>query len=363
MLAKKRIKSNVNTNVIWFEKYRPKSINNIVDQDKIKNFLTGAIEEQNIPHLLLHGPPGVGKTSAISILVKKLFKYNRSDLPHLNDFEFNEENKRLYQNRVLELNVSNERGLKLLRGVIKNFAELAIYQNNSDSKIAPFKIIILDEVDAMSHETQDALRCVMENYSRSTRFILICNEVTKIYPPLLSRCTRFPFLAIDLDHSKMIINKILIAEGYKDVNIHDDIFKYIYNYTNGDLRKTITIVQHICTVYDINNITIDNIRELIGEIPINIIDDIMKLLMLSMTSTVQMNIYKLCEYIVNEGFDCLFVINHIFEYILSNTNITDDKKTQIFTKLAITDYRLNNFSSEFIQLLDLMTNINAILNL
>lgn len=357
----KTANKNIKNNVVWFEKYRPKSINNIIDQDKIKHFLTGALEEQNIPHLLLYGPPGVGKTSAISILVKKLFKYDRADFPNLNDFEFNEENKRLYQNRVLDLNVSNEGGLKLLRGDIKNFAELAIYQNHFDSKIAPFKIIILDEVDAMSHETQDALRCVMENYSKSTRFILICNEVTKIYPPLLSRCTKFPFLPIDINHSKQIINKILHAEGYVNVQINDAIFQYIYNYAVGDLRKTITIIQHLCTVYDINNITIDTVRSLVGEIPLNIIDDIKHLLMAPMKLENQMKLYDICENIINEGYDCLFVINHVFDYTLSETMIIDDKKTEIFFKLATIDHRLNNFSSEFIQLVDLMVNINSII--
>jgi replication factor C subunit 2/4 len=350
-----------NNNVIWFEKYRPKTINTIIDQEKIKEFLTGAVIEQNIPHLLLHGPPGTGKTSAISILVRKLFRYKREDFPNLNDREFAEENNKLYKNRTLELNVSNERGLKLLRGCIKNFAELAINRGDLDKNIAPFKIIILDEVDVMSHDAQDGLRRVMEDYSKNTRFILICNEVAKIYPPLLSRCTRFAFSPIDIEHSKMIINKILLAEGYKDVHIADEHFQYIYNYTLGDLRKTITIIQQLCNVADIYNLTIDMIREIVGEIPQILINEIVMLLSRPLEASVQEEIYNKCENIISEGYDCLFLIGHLFQYYL-NSEISDKKKAAIFAKLALIDNRLNNFSSEFIQILDLMISINLIIN-
>lgn len=347
-------------NTIWFEKYRPKTIDNIIDQDKIKQFLNGVIDEHNIPHLLLYGPPGTGKTSSISILVRKLFKYNRKDFPNLNDREFNEENKRLYQNRVLELNVSNERGLKLLRGVIKNFAEIAINQGKFND-IAPFKIIILDEVDVMSHDAQDGLRRVMEDYSKNTRFILICNEVSKIYPPLLSRCTQFQFLPISLNNTIKIINNILLSEGYIDLNIDNDIYTYIHNYTGGDLRKTITIIQQLCTVSDIYNINIDIIREMIGEIPKYLIDNVIKLLFRKITILNQHNLYKLCDNIINDGYDCLYLMNHLFNYFL-DSDIDDYKKLKIFSVIAIVNNRLYNFSSEFIQITYLLIEINKIIN-
>lgn len=344
---------------IWAEKYRPTNFNNIVKQDEIKLFLNGAIRERNIPHLLLYGPPGTGKTTTANSLAKRLFKLQRSNNTHLTKFQFNEENNKLFYDRVLELNASDERGIKVVREKIKTFANLSIAPTNNYN-IPPFKIIILDEADAMSADAQFALRRIMEKYSHNTRFILICNYVTKIIPPLASRCSKFRFLPIDLENTKIIIRSILEKEGIY-VLIPDDIYLYIYKYTNGDLRKTITLIQSL-SFNGLENLTIQMVQRAIGELPIELINETLELLKQGLNSKTQINIFILCKQIINGGFNGLFLVNHLYYHYLYNTNITDNIKSNIIYKLSETDNKLNNGSLELIQLSDMMIYINATLN-
>jgi replication factor C subunit 2/4 len=187
------------------------------------------------------------------------------------------QNKKLYNDYVLSLNASDERGIKIVRDKIKIFANLSIVRRKQDTNIPPFKIIILDEADAMSNDSQFALRRIMEKYYHNTRFILICNYVTKIIPPLASRCSKFRFLPIDYESSKSMINNMLKLEGY-NVNISEEIFKYVYRYTVGDLRKTITLFQRLSYIVKFENLTIDIIRESIGEISDDLLTEIITLI-------------------------------------------------------------------------------------
>ena len=251
--------------------------------------------------------------------------------------------------------------LKLLRGTIKNFAELAVNNSVNNANISPFKIIILDEVDVMSHDAQFALRRIMEDYSKNTRFILICNEVTKIFPPLRSRCTRFRFLPIDIENSKKVVHKILEAEGYNDVEIEDTVFSYIYEYTAGDLRKTITMIQRLSYVADLYNLTIDDVRDVIGELPDILVNKIINLMKMQLNRDTQLCIYKISEEIINDGYDCLFLVNHLFHYFLNST-IDDYQKGLIISKLSAIDNRLCTASCEHIQIVDMLMYINGVCN-
>lgn len=152
-----------NINSIWVEKYRPNNIDNIIKQDEIKQFLYGAIADRNIPHLLLHGPPGTGKTTIATVLVKHFYTYKRIEFPEWTKFKFIEENKKLYNDYVLSLNASDERGIKIVRDKIKTFANLSIIQREQDKNIPPFKVIILDEADAMSNDSQFAYAELWKN--------------------------------------------------------------------------------------------------------------------------------------------------------------------------------------------------------
>ena len=154
---------------IWTEKYRPSNFSSVVGQDEIIKRVQALTNSLNIPHLLFAGPAGTGKSTLALIIVKELYGEN-------------------WRENYLELNASDERGINIVREKVKNFARTKSLGN------VPFKIIFLDEADALTPEAQQALRRTMENYSSTCRFILSCNYSSKIIDPIQSRCAVLKFL-------------------------------------------------------------------------------------------------------------------------------------------------------------------------
>ena len=168
--------------VPWVEKYRPETVDEVSHQAEVTRALSSAIESGNIPHLMFYGPPGTGKTSTILALAKELFGH-----------EF-------FRQRVTELNASDERGIAVVREKIKKFAQRKIAKHpDGRTNVPPIQICILDEADSMTSDAQAALRRIIEQYSATTRFCIICNYVSKIIDPLASRCVKFRFSPIAKD--------------------------------------------------------------------------------------------------------------------------------------------------------------------
>jgi len=179
--------------------------------------------------MLFYGPPGTGKTSTILALAKSLF------------------GPALYRSRILELNASDERGITIVREKIKDFARAQLSQPSGiDSEYRskypcpPFKIIILDEADSMTQDAQSALRRTMEQYSRITRFCLVCNYVTRIIEPLASRCSKFRFKALDGVAAADRLEEIARAESLR---LEDGVIDKLIKCSEGDLRRAITYMQ------------------------------------------------------------------------------------------------------------------------
>ncbi|HLC62897.1 MAG TPA: replication factor C small subunit [Candidatus Nanoarchaeia archaeon] len=200
---------------IWIEKYRPRSFDEIMGHDVIVSRLKSFVERKNIPHLLLSGPAGVGKTSIVLVIVKALYGER-------------------WKENFLELNASDDRGIDVVRTKIKDFAKtIAIGE-------VPFKVILLDECDSLTSEAQQALRRTMEQYSGNCRFFLSCNYSSKIIDPIQSRCTIFRFKQLEKKDVEKIVENIAGKEGLK---IKDNSVDALYEIANGDARRVGNILQ------------------------------------------------------------------------------------------------------------------------
>ena len=206
-------------NLMWSEKYRPKKLSEVVDQKEIIKGISNLIKSPDIPHMLFAGPAGVGKTTtALCIAMEVLGEEWRKN--------------------TLELNASDERGIKMVRERVKEFA--ASIKLVDDKEFGKPKIIILDEADEMTSEAQTALRRIIEDSARTTRFVIICNYLSQIIEPIQSRCVVFRFTRIPkedvIDHLKKICEQ-------QKVKYEEKALAQIYEATGGDLRHSINIMQ------------------------------------------------------------------------------------------------------------------------
>uniref|UniRef100_H2Z4T7 AAA+ ATPase domain-containing protein n=1 Tax=Ciona savignyi TaxID=51511 RepID=H2Z4T7_CIOSA len=207
----------------WVEKYRPKSVDDVAHQDEVVAVLRKSLTGADLPNLLFFGPPGTGKTSTILALSRELYGFQ------------------LMKERVLELNASDERGISVIREKVKKFAQLTANALREDGKkCPPYKIIILDEADSMTKAAQEALRRTMEKQSKTTRFCLICNYVSKIIPPIISRCSQFRFNSLSVEDQKKRLWHVCEKEGVK---ISEDAMSCLVKCSEGDLRKAMTYLQ------------------------------------------------------------------------------------------------------------------------
>lgn len=199
---------------------RPKNVDEIAHQEHVVATLKTSIASGQLPHLLFYGPPGTGKTSTIVAVARQLFGP---------DFRKN--------GRFLELNASDDRGIKVVREKVKGFAQGAIA---STSGMPPFKIIVLDEADSMTGDAQSALRRMMENYSKVTRFCLICNYVSRIIEPVASRCAKFRFAPLEKESMATRIRFICQEE---QLQAADDVVDALLDCAAGDMRKAVNFLQ------------------------------------------------------------------------------------------------------------------------
>jgi len=200
---------------VWAEKYRPKTLDGMVDQKEIVERLRSFVKSRNVPHCIFAGPPGTGKTTAALCLARDLY----GDA---------------YRGHIMELNASDERGINVVRETVKTFARV-----RSIGEI-PFKIMVLDESDNMTSDAQQALRRTMERYTETCRFILIANYSGKIIEPIQSRCAPFRFTYLPRkDHDQHLR---LIAEK-ENLNLLDDGLDAIFEVCSGDLRRAINTLQ------------------------------------------------------------------------------------------------------------------------
>jgi replication factor C small subunit len=219
---------------IWTERYRPKEFSDVVGQEHVINTISAFVDSKQIPHLLFAGPAGTGKSSVALIIARKIYGDN-------------------WKNNFLEFNASDERGINIIRTKVKDFARTRNIGN------FPFKIIFLDEADALTPEAQNALRRTMENYSNTCRFFLSCNYSSKIIEPLQSRCAVFRFKTISDNDVKKRLEHIAKIEKVK---ISEKALEVIARLSNGDVRRAINILQ--ASAINSKNISEDTVYDIMA---------------------------------------------------------------------------------------------------
>ncbi|KND94063.1 Replication factor C subunit 3 [Tolypocladium ophioglossoides CBS 100239] len=210
----------------WVEKYRPTTLDDVSGHQDILATINKFVDSNRFPHLLLYGPPGTGKTSTILALARRI--YGASNMRQM----------------VLELNASDDRGIDVVREQIKSFASTKqIFTMGASTKansIAGFKLIILDEADAMTNTAQMALRRIMEKYTANTRFCIIANYSHKLSPALLSRCTRFRFSPLKEGDIRTRVDKVVDEEN---VQIGGEAVDALVRLSKGDMRRALNVLQ------------------------------------------------------------------------------------------------------------------------
>jgi replication factor C subunit 3/5 len=270
----------------WVEKYRPQKIDEIISHDQnikaIKKMLIGG----SLPHLLFHGTPGTGKTSLILALANELYGTSKNLM-------------------MMKLDASDDRGINSVREEIKSFAE------KSNMFCKGVKLIILDEADSMTYDAQFALRRIIEKYSITTRFCLICNYENKIIPAIRSRCANFRFSPIQTIH---IETKLKIICANEKLTLEPNVLKTISLLSKGDLRKSINFLQSLSL--QSNHLTINMCYKTAG---IPNLDEIKSMLdmLLDKQFTYDDAILKIDTLIKTQGYSLSIVLKELLSYLLT----------------------------------------------
>ncbi|KRT81629.1 AAA protein, partial [Oryctes borbonicus] len=313
----------------WVEKYRPKQVTDVVDQGDVVSVLNQCIQGADLPNLLFYGPPGTGKTSIILAAGRQLF----GDM---------------YKERILELNASDERGIQVIRDKIKSFAQSAASGIRPDGKpCPPFKIIILDEADSMTQAAQAALRRTMEKETKTTRFCLICNYVSRIIEPLTSRCTKFRFKPLNED---LIFERLRFISNEEKLIVEDDILQELVKTSGGDMRRAVTCLQS-CSRLRGKKIPIskNDIAEIAGIIPQEYLREFLDICKQNDYSSLKSFINKFTL----QAYSGLQMLEQLNEFVIDSDEFTDKQKAIVGEKLGLVIFRLQDGASESLQLMDL----------
>ena len=307
--------------LIWVDKYRPKTFDDIVGQKFFISRVRSFIKSKSLPHLLLSGQPGIGKTTTALIVAYEL--YGESGR----------------QGNVLELNASDDRGIDVIRHTIKEFARLKSLVD------VPYKLIILDEADSLTKEAQQALRRTMEKYSASCRFILACNEISKIIDPIQSRCVIFRFRGLEFEEMGTLLEKIAKGEG---LTLEDDAKRLLIESCRGDMRKLVNLLQSASSLNSV--VSVKCVEEVLNSINPR---EIKTLMAHAFSGDFSKTRSYLLVLRVKRAFSSLEILKEIYNYVIE-MEMEDLKKIKVVERIAETEFRLVEGSDEELQLESLL---------
>jgi replication factor C small subunit len=299
---------------IWVEKYRPDKVEDIVGQNAIVERLKGYIKTKNMPNMLFAGPPGTGKTTGALALARGLFGQD-------------------WHANFLELNASDERGIGVVRGKIKDFAR-------TQAMGGEFKIIFLDEADALTKDAQNAMRRTMERYSNVCRFILSVNYSGKIIEPIQSRCAIFRFRPLKNEDIKGRLLHIKKSEKLKASEGGIDAILYM---SEGDLRKAINLLQSASAFGDITEDVIYQVGGMVKP------DEIKGILQTAIEGDFMKARDALRKLVISSGVSGEDVVAQFHREIF-NLPIPSDSKIKLAGVIGEYDFRIKEGASELIQL-------------
>lgn len=304
-------------NQIWVDKYRPKTFKDIIGQDYFVKRIESFIKSKNLPHLLFAGSPGTGKTTTALVVARELYGENGT------------------KGNFLELNASDDRGIDVIRNQIKEFAKLKSLAD------IPYKIICLDEADSLTKDAQQALRRTMEKYSASCRFILACNEISKLIDPIQSRCVIFKFKLMDEKGLIELSEKIAKDEKLK---INDETKILLAKVSNGDLRKLVNTMQAAASVS--NEISVNSINEVLDYVNPAEVQDMVN-------CAVEGDFFKARDYMIKlrvlRGLTALEILKEIYRTVI-NLEIEPKIKIKFVDRIATVEFRIVEGSDEELQL-------------
>jgi len=318
---------NKNT-MIWVDKYRPKTFAEIIGQDYFIKRVKAFIVSKNLPHLLFAGTAGTGKTTTALVVARELFGENG------------------VRGNFLELNASDDRGIDVIRNQIKEFAKLKSLTN------VPYKIICLDEADSLTKDAQQALRRTMEKYSFSCRFILACNEISKLIDPIQSRCVIFKFKPLEEKNLEKLINKI---EKEEELKIEKNAKKLLINISNGDMRRLVNMMQSVASINrEITEKSINEILEFVNPTEIKEMINYAK----------KGDFFKARDIMIKlkikRGLTALEILKGIYKQIIEDDKIDAKTKVKFVDRIATVEFRLVEGSDEELQLEALLAMMSLI---
>ncbi|NOR84668.1 replication factor C small subunit [archaeon] len=314
-------------NEIWTEKYRPKKIAELSGQKNIKERLQAFANEKSIPHLLFAGTAGIGKTTCALALAKEIYGDN-------------------WHKNFMETNASDERGINVVRTTIKDFARVKPFG-------AEFKIVFLDECDALTPEAQQALRRTMEKYTKTTRFILSCNYSSKLIPPIQSRCAIFRFRPLEDEDIKESLTKITKNEG---LELTDSGTDAILAVAEGDMRKAVNTLQSVAITS--KKITNDEVYSIAASLRP---EEVKEILELALNNQFMESRKKLANIMLVRGLSGIDVIKGLHKQIIE-IDIDETKKAILIDKLGEYEFRIVEGGTEDLQMEAFLAQVSTLSN-